>query len=160
MPVIEEILDELAGAKYFTKLDMKAGYHQVRMLPQDEYKTAFKAHHGNYQFKVMSFGLTNTPTTFQCIMNDVLQPYLRKFVMVSLDDILIYIPSLAAHIDHLQQILSVLRQHKLFLKQSKCSFAQKSQNTGDISYQMKEWLLIPQKHKLCYSGLPQQILQN
>ena len=74
MPIIEEILKELAGSKYFTKLDMKSGYHQVRMQPGDEHKTAFKTHQGLYHFKVMPFGLTNAPATFQCIMNDVLAP--------------------------------------------------------------------------------------
>jgi hypothetical protein len=124
MPVIEEILDELAGAEYFTKLDMRAGYHQVRMLPEDEYKTAFKTHHGHYQFKIMPFGLTNAPATFQCIMNQVLRPFLRKFVMLFLDDILIYSNSLEEHAQHLQLVLQALLDNQLYLKQSKCSFAQ------------------------------------
>ena len=103
---------------------MTSGYHQVRMNPADEYKTAFKTHHGHYQFRVMPFGLTNAPATFQCIMNEVLEPFLRKFVMVFLDDILIYSPTLEAHVSHLDQVFQKLREHKLYMKPSKCSFAQ------------------------------------
>ena len=124
LPIIEEILDELVGSQYFTKLDMTAGYHQIRMHPENELKTAFKTHHGHFQFRVMPFGLTNAPATFQCMMNEVLQPYLRKFVLVFLDDILIYSPSWESHLAHLRLVLLQLRHHKFFLKRSKCSFAQ------------------------------------
>ncbi|WVZ51461.1 hypothetical protein U9M48_002607 [Paspalum notatum var. saurae] len=123
IPLVEEILDELAGTTYFTKLDFTADYHQVRMAPQDEHKTAFKTHHGHYHFRVMPFGLTNAPATFQCFMNDILSPFLRKFVMVFMDDILVYSSTLEEHVEHLRAVLSQLRNHQFFLKPSKCSFA-------------------------------------
>lgn len=123
MPLVEEILDELAGATLFSSLDMTAGYHQIRMQQGDEHKTAFKTHHGHYEFRVMPFGLTNAPATFQCTMNSVLAPFLRKFAMVFIDDILIYSATIEDHLTHLRLVLTALKQHQFFLKQSKCSFA-------------------------------------
>jgi hypothetical protein len=122
MPIIDELLDELSGAKVFSKLDLRAGYHQIRMRAEDEAKTAFKTHQGHYQFKVMPFGLCNVPATFQCVMNVVLEPCLRKSVLVFMDDILVYSPSMEDHVTHLTEVLHLLRQAQLFVKLSKCSF--------------------------------------
>jgi hypothetical protein len=122
MPLVEEILDELARTKFFTSLYMTSSYHQIRMGAEDEFKTAFKTHHGHYQFRVMPFGLTNAPASLQCALNSVLQSFLRKFVMVFLDDILIYSSSLDAHLQHIRLVLDKLREHQFYPKRRKCSF--------------------------------------
>lgn len=124
IPVIEDLFSELAGAKHFSKIDLRAGYHQVRMRAGDEYKTAFRTHQGLYEFRVMPFGLTNAPATFQALMNMVFKPYLRKHVLVFFYDILIYSKTVDSHLEHIKSVLTMMRKHNLYAKMSKCSFMQ------------------------------------
>ena len=124
MPVVDELLDELSAAKWFTKLDFRSGYHQILLAKEDVHKTAFKTHEGHYEFKVMPFGLTNAPATFQDVMNQVFAALNRKFVLIFVDDILIYSKSYTDHVQHLQEVFEIISQHNFFLKPSKCSFAQ------------------------------------
>jgi hypothetical protein len=124
--VIEELLDEVSGALWFSKLDLHAGYHQIRLALGEEYRTAFSMHNGHFQFNVMAFGLTGAPFTFQAIMNETLAPVLCKCAIVFFDDILVYRPTYEAHVAHLCQVLQLLQHHQWKVKHSKCSFAQRS----------------------------------
>ncbi|CAN6166061.1 unnamed protein product [Urochloa humidicola] len=125
VPIIDEFLDELYQASWFSCLDLAAGFHQIRMKEGEEYKTAFQTHHGHFEFRVMAFGLTGAPGSFQDAMNSTLAPFLRKFVLVFFDDILIYSKSFDEHVIHVRQVFEQLSKEKWKVKLSKCSFAQR-----------------------------------
>ena len=122
LPRIDDLFDQLQGAKSFSKIDLRSGYHQLRVKEQDISKTAFRTRYGHYEFMVMPFGLTNAPAVFMDLMNRVFHAYLDKFVIVFIDDILIYSRSAAEHEDHLRIVLETLRREKLYAKFSKCEF--------------------------------------
>lgn len=124
IPTIDELLDELGTTSWFFKLDLRQGFHQILMAAQDTPKTAVRTHLGHYEYKVMPFGLCNAPSTFQATMNELLKPFLRHFVTIFFDDILVYSPSFEDHLTHLTQVFDCLTQGQFFLKATKCLFAQ------------------------------------
>jgi len=124
IPIVDELLDELGGARWFSKLDLMQGYHQILMKEEDINKTVFRMHQGHYEFRVMPFGLCNAPSTFQATMNQLFQPFLRKFIIVFFDDVLIYSKTMIDHLVHLENAFQLLISGKFSLKRTKCTFAQ------------------------------------
>ena len=122
LPRVDELLDRLHGAKWFSKIDLKSGYHQVRIAERDVPKTAFRTRYGHYEFLVLPFGLTNAPATFMQMMNAIFHANLDDFVIVFLDDILIFSKTEEDHARHIEEVLKVLRKHQLYAKESKCEF--------------------------------------
>jgi hypothetical protein len=122
LPRIEDLFDQLRGASVFSKIDLRSGYHQLRIQPSDIPKTTFITKYGLYEFTVMSFDLANAPAFFMNLMSSVFMDYLDKFVVVFIDDILIYSQSEEEHANHLRMVLQRLQEHQLYAKLSKCEF--------------------------------------
>ncbi|KAK9151698.1 hypothetical protein Syun_010007 [Stephania yunnanensis] len=122
LPRIDDLFDQLKGARFFSKIDLRSGYHQLRIREEDIQKTAFSRRYGLFEFTVMPFGLTNAPTIFMDLMHRVMRPYLDRFVIVFIDDILIYSRTREDHEGHLRTVLTTLREHRLYAKFSKCDF--------------------------------------
>ncbi|GJX25285.1 putative reverse transcriptase domain-containing protein [Tanacetum coccineum] len=122
LPRIDDLFDQLQGSSVYSKIDLRLGYHQLRVREEDIPKTAFKTRYGHYELQVMPFGLTNAPAVFMDLMNRVCKPYLDKFVIVFIDDILIYSKNKKEHEEHLKAILELLKKEELYAKFSKCEF--------------------------------------
>ncbi|GJR84468.1 putative reverse transcriptase domain-containing protein [Tanacetum coccineum] len=122
LPRIDDLFDQLQGSSVYSKIDLRSGYHQLRVREEDIPKTAFRTRYGHYEFQVMPFGLTNAPAVFMDLMNRVCKPYLDKFVIVFIDDILIYSKNKKEHEEHLKMILELLKKEELYAKFSKCEF--------------------------------------
>jgi hypothetical protein len=122
LPRIEDLFDQLKGARVFSKIYLRSGYHQLRIRPSDMAKIAFTTRYGFYEYTVISFGLTNAPAYFMYLMNKLFMEYLDKFIVVFIDDILVYSRNEEEHEEHLRLVLQKLRDNQLYAKLSKCEF--------------------------------------
>ena len=122
LPRIDDLMDQLHGAVVFSKNDLRSGYHQISVKAEDVQKTAFRSRYGHYEFLVMPFGVTNAPAIFMDYMNRIFRPFLDKFVIVFIDDILIYSRTREENAEHLRTVLNILREKQLYAKLSKCDF--------------------------------------
>ena len=154
IPVVDDMLDKLHGAQIFTKLDLCSGYHQIHLKEDDITKTSFWTHECHYEFLVMPFGICNAPSAFQSLMNHLLKPYLRKFVLIFFDDILIYSLTWEKHLQHVDLLLQLLQNHKLFVKWSKWAFGmEEGEYLGHIVG--REGVLVDPKKIQAIQDLPQ-----
>jgi Reverse transcriptase (RNA-dependent DNA polymerase)/Aspartyl protease len=126
IPNVEEMRERFLHAKVFTKMDLREGFYNLRIKPEDSYKTAFRCRFGSFEFRVVPMGLCNSPAAFQAMMNRIFYPFLDKFVVAYLDDILIYSKNEAEHVEHLRRVLDTMAKHSLCVKRSKCFFMQTS----------------------------------
>jgi hypothetical protein len=122
IPITDDLVDEFHGAKFFTELNLRSRYHQIRMKETNISKIAFRTHEGHYEFLVMPFDLCNAPSTFQNLVNKIYKPFLSNFALVFFDDILNYSKAWESHIEHVDKFLQLLRDNQLFVKGSKCAF--------------------------------------
>ena len=122
LPRIDELFDQLGGSRYFSKIDLRSGYHQLRIKEEDIPKTAFRTRYGHFEFLVMSFELMNAPAAFMDLMNRIFRSYLDQFMIVFIDDILVYSKTWEEHDQHLRIVLQALREHQLYAKREKCEF--------------------------------------
>ena len=125
MPRINDLFDQVGGARVFSKLDLRSGYHQIRIKEEDVNKTTFRTRYGHYEFIVIPFGLTNAPATFMCLMNNIFNKYLDQNLLIFIEDILIYSRKEEEHQQHLKIIPQTLRNHQLYTKFEKCKFFKK-----------------------------------
>ncbi|GKA61434.1 putative reverse transcriptase domain-containing protein [Tanacetum coccineum] len=142
LPRIDDLFDQLQGSQFSSKIDLRSGYLQLRVHEDDILKTAFRTRYGHFEFTVMTFGLNNAPTVFMDLMNRVYRPYLDKFVIVFIDDILIYSKTQEEHVEHLRIVLELLRKEKLYAKFSKCEFWLREDEEQELAFQTL-------KDKLC-----------
>jgi hypothetical protein len=152
LPRIDVLFDQLAGARVFSKIDLWSGYHQIKIRPCDIPKTAFSTRYGLYEYLVMSFGLTNAPAYFMYLMNFVFMTELDKFVVVFIDDILIYSKNEEEHAEHLRVVLQRLQDHKLYAKFSKCEFWLDSVKFLGHTISKEAYLWILAKYKRLWIG--------